>query len=106
MNNTIETAVEFYINNMQHPSHVKLEIFKKNVRYAIDEGFDLNANINVKELAQLMVDYHNALIQSKIEELEKEMELLDKQDKNLVLLKLMKRNVAINYLKVMQNESI
>lgn len=106
MQNTIETAVEYYTNNIQLPSHIKLEKFRKDVRCAIDEGFDLSANINVKELAQLMVDYHNAIIQSKIEELEKVIELLSKQDKNLVSLKLLKIGFLVSYLKELENDSI
>jgi hypothetical protein len=101
MQNTIEAARNYYLNTLPESK------YKNTLLELAEQGFEDTAKVKMTltELSQLMVNYHNAIIQSKIEELEKEVELLDKQDKKLVLFKLLKRNFAINYLKVMKNES-
>ncbi len=67
MNNTIENARQLYISSIKgdrnriYTTHALLNFGDKAVA----------SNLNCDELFNLMVDYHNAIIQSKIEELEK-----------------------------------
>ena len=69
MNNTIENARQLYISSIKgdrnriYTTHALLNFGDKAVA----------SNLNCDELFNLMVDYHNAIIQSKIEELEKKL---------------------------------
>ena len=109
MNNTIENAREFYENNMRN-------IIYKVHNLRIDnhpESMNNSVYLTLQDKAtyQLMVDYHKAIIQSKIEILGKEIELIKNVPyKNLESFE--KNNKAMwilkdinNYLKEMLNET-
>lgn len=111
MDNIIESAKEFYSNNMK-------DIIKKltgscdNKRYSIDATiYETHNDIIVY---QLMVDYHNDIIQSAIEKLNIKYkylkDILDSLDAEgdkyfcNTLNEMLKVNIIYDYLKEMLNE--
>ncbi len=106
MNNTIENARQLYISSIKgdrnriYTTHALLNFGDKAVA----------SNLNCDELFNLMVDYHNAIIQSKIEELEK----INIQFNSIATKptevtkysnKIFKNEAMIKYLKEMLNET-
>jgi len=94
MNNTIENARQLYISSIKgdrnriYTTHALLNFGDKAVA----------SNLNCDELFNLMLNYHNAIIQSKIEELEKKLNTDDVIEQYRI-------EELINYLKEMQNET-
>jgi hypothetical protein len=73
VNNTVENAKAFYLNTLPDSR------YKNTLLELTEQGFVDTAKVkmNLIELCEVMNNYHNAIIQSKIEKLEKAIEFIN-----------------------------